>query len=90
MAESFDIQRVRADFPILAREVQGKPLVYLDNAATSQRPWPVINSVRRFYVEENANIHRGVHYLSVEATDAYDQARAGVARSSSCAARPRR
>ena len=80
MAESFDIQRVRADFPILAREVQGKPLVYLDNAATSQRPWPVIQSVRRFYVEENANIHRGVHYLSVEATDAYDQARAGVAR----------
>ena len=80
MAESFDVQRVRADFPILAREVQGKPLIYLDNAATSQRPWPVIDTVRRFYVEENANIHRGVHYLSVEATDAYDQARADVAR----------
>ena len=80
MPETFDIQRIRADFPILLRQVNGKPLVYLDNGATSQRPQTVIDTVRRFYAEENANIHRGVHYLSVEATDAYDQARADVAR----------
>ena len=80
MPETPDIQRIRADFSILARKVNGKPLVYLDNGATSQRPQAVIDTVTRFYAEENANIHRGVHYLSVEATDAYDQARAAVAR----------
>ena len=66
----------RRDFPILRREVKGKPLVYLDNAATTQKPQVVIDRVSDFLAHENANIHRGVHYLSMEATDAYDRARA--------------
>ncbi len=70
----------RSDFPILGREVNGKPLVYLDNAATTQKPQVVIDRVSDFYARENANIHRGVHYLSMHATDAYDRARARVAR----------
>jgi cysteine desulfurase/selenocysteine lyase len=70
----------RNDFPILDTEVQGHPLVYLDNAATTQKPSVVIEAVSRFYERENANIHRGVHYLSVQATDAYDRARETVAR----------
>ncbi|MCP4848910.1 MAG: cysteine desulfurase [Verrucomicrobiaceae bacterium] len=69
----------RSDFPILRREVKGKPLVYLDNAATTQKPQVVIDRVSGFLANENANIHRGVHYLSMEATDAYDRARAKVA-----------
>jgi cysteine desulfurase / selenocysteine lyase len=76
----FDVERVRADFPILQRKVRGKPLVYLDNAATSQKPQSVIDAVSGFYAEENANIHRGVHYLSERATVAYDQVREKVAR----------
>jgi len=76
----FDIERVRADFPILQRRVRGKPLVYLDNAATSQKPQTVIDAVSGFYAGENANIHRGVHYLSERATVAYDQVREKVAR----------
>ncbi len=72
----------RSDFPILARRVgsgEGKPLVYLDNAATTQKPIHVIETVDRFYRQENANIHRGVHYLSMNATDAYDRARERIA-----------
>ena len=74
------LQQRRADFPILQRTVHGKPLVYLDNAATTQKPQPVIDSLVRFYTEANANIHRGVHALSERATDAYDAARATVQR----------
>lgn len=73
---------LRADFPILSRTVgpgEGKPLVYLDNAATTQKPRQVIETVDRFYQFENANIHRGVHYLSMNATDAYDRARERIA-----------
>jgi cysteine desulfurase/selenocysteine lyase len=73
---------IRADFPILTRTVgsgAGKPLAYLDNAATSQKPRAVIDAVTRFYEYENANIHRGVHYLSMAATDAYDGARERIA-----------
>ncbi len=70
---------LRSDFPILQREVKGKPLVYLDNAATTQKPQVVIDRVSDFLANENANIHRGVHHLSMEATDAYDGARARVA-----------
>ena len=70
---------LRRDFPILQREVKGKPLVYLDNAATTQKPQVVIDRVSDFIANENANIHRGVHHLSMEATDAYDGARARVA-----------
>jgi cysteine desulfurase/selenocysteine lyase len=72
---SLDVNAIRADFPILQRRVHGRPLVYLDNAATTQKPRAVIDRLVRYYEEENANIHRGVHTLSVEATDAYDAAR---------------
>jgi cysteine desulfurase / selenocysteine lyase len=79
-AAPFDVERVRADFPILQQRIRGKPLVYLDNAATSQKPRAVIDAMTRFYTTENANIHRGVHYLSEHATEAYDQVRGAVAR----------
>lgn len=75
---SFDANALRADFPILSREVEGKPLAYLDNGATSQKPLCVIEAVDRFYREENANVHRGVHYLSRTATEAYENARATI------------
>jgi cysteine desulfurase/selenocysteine lyase len=75
---AFDVARVRRDFPILGERVHGKPLVYLDNAATAQKPSAVIETERRFYASESANIHRGVHYLSERATDAYERARATV------------
>ena len=68
-----DVARVRADFPILHRTVHGKPLVYLDTAASAQRPEAVIKATDDFYRRLNANIHRGVHTLSQEETDAYDQ-----------------
>ncbi len=70
-----DVQKLRKDFPILNREVNGKPLVYFDNAATSQTPKQVIDVIVDYYSNYNANIHRGVHRLSQEATDAYEQAR---------------
>jgi cysteine desulfurase/selenocysteine lyase len=79
-APGLDIERVRADFPILQREVHGKPLVYLDTAASSHRPLAVIEAVDDFYRNHNANIHRGVHTLSQEATDLYESARERVAR----------
>ncbi len=72
---SLDIEKIRADFPILSREVNGKPLVYFDNAATSQTPNAVIDVISDYYRRYNANIHRGVHTLSQEATDAYEKAR---------------
>jgi cysteine desulfurase/selenocysteine lyase len=76
--KGLDVQGIRNDFPILRRTVRGKPLVYLDNAATSQKPEAVIETVDRFYRESNANIHRGVHWLSQEATRMYDEARERV------------
>ncbi len=75
-AGSFDPKRARRDFPILTRTIGCKPLVYLDNAATAQKPQVVIDTIRRYYESQNANIHRGVHRLSVDATRAYEQARA--------------
>ena len=72
---SLDVTTIRKDFPILGREVNGKPLVYLDNAATSQTPQQVIDVIVDYYQNYNANIHRGVHALSQEATDAYEEAR---------------
>jgi len=75
-----DVERVRSDFPILAREVNGRPLVYLDSAATSQKPTSVIAAEEQFYRQSNANVHRGVYALSVEATDAYEAARARTAK----------
>ncbi len=71
----FDVDKIRDDFPILKRKVHGKPLVYLDNAATSQTPQIVIDTIVDYYSNYNANIHRGVHSLSQEATDKYEQAR---------------
>lgn len=71
----FDVTEIRKDFPILSREVHGQPLVYLDNAATSQTPQQVIDVIVDYYSRYNANIHRGVHTLSQEATDAYEKAR---------------
>lgn len=73
-----DIEAIRAQFPILHREVNGKPLVYLDNGATSQKPQSVIDTISRFYEHDNSNIHRGVHTLSQEATSAYEQVRKKV------------
>lgn len=73
-----DLQKVRRDFPILNRKVNGRPLVYLDNAATSQKPKQVLETVDNYYKSHNANVHRGIHTLSVEATEAYEQARAKV------------
>ncbi len=78
---TFDIESIRADFPILSRKVDGKPLCYLDNGATSQKPTAVLDAVDRFYRVENANIHRGVHFLSREATDAYEESREVIKRS---------
>ena len=74
-APAFDVWKVRADFPILRRQVHGKPLVYLDNAATTQKPRAVIDRLTKYYEEENANIHRGVHFLSEYATQQHDEAR---------------
>ncbi len=76
----YDIEAVRKDFPILSRQVHGKPLVYLDNAATTQKPRLVIDELVRYYETYNANVHRGVHTLSEEATDAYEKAREKVNR----------
>ena len=70
-----DVNEIRKDFPILNREINGKPLVYFDNAATSQTPQQVIDVIVEYYSKYNANIHRGVHTLSQEATDLYEQAR---------------
>ena len=74
----FDVARLRADFPILRTLVRGKPLVYLDNAATSQKPRSVVERLERYYAAENANVHRGVYYLSERATAAYEGVRAQV------------
>lgn len=76
--KKFDVMELRKDFPILERTIHGKPLVYFDNAATSQKPKEVINSHIDFYLNHNANIHRGVYQLSTESSDAYDQAREKV------------
>lgn len=78
VSPAFDVAAVRRDFPILRTTVHGKPLVYLDNAATSQKPQMVIDAVSRYYAKTNANVHRGLHHLSEEATRAYDAARQKV------------
>ncbi len=76
----YDINKVRQDFPILSRKVHGRPLVYLDNAATTQKPLCVLDAMRDEYLNVNANVHRGVHYLSQQATDLHEQARETVRR----------
>lgn len=77
---SFDVDAVRRDFPILAQSVNGKPLVYLDNAASSQRPHAVIDAISHYYEHDHANVHRGVHVLSQRATDAYEGSREVIRR----------
>ena len=79
-APAYDVARVRAEFPILAREINGKPLVYLDSAASSQRPLPVLRAVEHYETRLHANVHRGVHSLSQWATAAYEGARETVRR----------
>src|SRR5262245_22152993 len=78
--QPLDVEKIRRDFPILAREVYGKPLVYLDNAASAQKPKLVLDALNRAYSEEYANVHRGLHFLSNAATDAYERARKTVQR----------
>lgn len=77
---ALDVERIRRDFPILSTQVNGKPLIYLDNASTSQKPAAVLSAIDTYYREENANIHRGVHYLSELATAAYEAARETIRR----------
>ena len=72
---AFDINHIRGQFPILQRQVHGKPLVYFDNGATTQKPLAVIERVNQYYANENSNIHRGVHYLSDYSTNEYENAR---------------
>ncbi|HLY66645.1 MAG TPA: SufS family cysteine desulfurase, partial [Chloroflexota bacterium] len=79
-APTYDVQRIRRDFPILAQQIHGRPLVYLDSAASAQKPLPVLDAMRRFQERDYANVHRGVYALSERATDAYEQARARLAR----------
>lgn len=78
VSDMYDLNKVRVDFPILSREVYGKPLVYLDNAATTQKPLMVLDAMRDEYLNVNANVHRGVHYLSQQATDLHEAAREKV------------
>ena len=77
---AFDVERIRKDFPILERTINGKPLIYLDSAASSQRPWPVLKAIEDYETTSHANVHRGVHALSQAATEAYEGARERVRR----------
>src|SRR6266511_428324 len=80
VSSTFDVMRIREEFPVLKQMVHGHPLVYLDSAATAQKPSTVIDAVRRFHEVDCANIHRGVHDLSQRSTAAYDESRAKVRR----------
>ena len=76
----YDVTKIRSDFPILSREVNGKPLTYLDNGASAQKPQVVIDAITRTYSHEYSNVHRGLHYLSNLATDQYEAVRGKIAR----------
>ncbi|WP_333696572.1 aminotransferase class V-fold PLP-dependent enzyme, partial [Phaeobacter italicus] len=76
----YDVEKIRSDFPILSREVNGKPLTYLDNGASAQKPQVVIDAITRAYAEEYSNVHRGLHYLSNLATEKYETVRGTIAR----------
>src|SRR3990167_6434422 len=78
--QKFDWKEVKKDFPIFSRKVNGKELVYLDSAATSQKPIQVINAITNFYTTHNANVHRGVHTLSEEATDMFEKGRENISK----------
>src|SRR5437870_3842000 len=77
-APAFDVKRIRADFPVLHQKVHGKPLVYLDNAASAQKPRAVIDALKHYYEHDHANVHRGVHALSERATELYEEARVKI------------
>ncbi|MBU2098840.1 MAG: aminotransferase class V-fold PLP-dependent enzyme, partial [Gammaproteobacteria bacterium] len=77
---AFDVNRIRADFPILNQQINGYPLVYLDNAATTQKPQAVIDALVSYYTTDNSNVHRGAHTLSDRATAKFESARKTVAR----------
>ena len=77
--EAIDVQKIREDFPILQTTVNGKPLIYFDNAASSQKPWKVIKAIEHYYTHLNSNVHRGVHTLSQKATDAFEESRKKIA-----------
>ena len=79
-SSTYDVEAIRRDFPILSRKVHDKPLVYLDNGASAQKPEAVIDAVAHAYREEYANVHRGLHFLSNASTDAYEKARESVRR----------
>ena len=76
---SYDVERIRAEFPALAMQIYGKPLVYLDNAASAQKPKAVLDRIQHAYTHEYANVHRGLHYLANAATEGYEGARETVA-----------
>src|SRR5436190_16341018 len=78
-SSTIDVQKIRKNFPILSSKVNGKPLVYFDNAATSQKPWSVIKAIEHYYTDLNSNVHRGVHHLSQKATDAFEASRKEIA-----------
>jgi cysteine desulfurase/selenocysteine lyase len=80
IAAGFDVEKVREDFPVLKQRIHGKPLVYLDNAATAQKPFAVIDAIRKFHEVDCANIHRGVHELSQRSTAAYEETRSKAKR----------
>ena len=77
---AYDVEKIRADFPALSRKIYGKPLVYLDNAASAQKPRAVLDRIQKAYTEEYANVHRGLHFLANAATEAYEDARETVRR----------
>src|SRR3954470_5744612 len=79
MTTSYDVERIRKDFPILSRQINGRPLVYLDSSNTSQKPQQVIDAERDFYERHNANVARAIHTLGAEATEAYESARTKTA-----------
>ena len=78
ISHNLDIETIREDFPVLHQEVYGKPLVYFDNAASTQKPLPVVEAITNYYLNEHANVHRGVHYLSQKATDKFEATRKRV------------
>ena len=80
----FNVDKTKQDFPILKRKIEGKDLVYLDNAASSQKPTQVINTISSYYENINANVHRGIHTLSEEASEAYENARKNVSEFVGC------
>ena len=78
MPETFDVQKIRADFPVLNQIVNDEPLIYLDNAATTQKPQSVLDVLNHYYLHDNANVHRGVHTLAERATAEFEAARKKV------------